>query len=128
MTVLAKAKKVDKDWGYEIWMANNEEENYCGKILYIKFGHSTSMHFHAKKHETFYILEGALEVELIDTISTNKYTKVINEGEVFVLDRLIPHRLIPKGGDVKFVEVSTFHEDSDSYRVYREAPQNLSIT
>ena len=99
MSVLAKAKKVDKDWGYEIWMANNEKENYCGKILYIKFGHSTSMHFHQKKH-----------------------------GEVFVLDRLMPHRLVPKGGDVKFVEISTFHEDSDSYRVYRELPEQLSIT
>ena len=128
MSVLAKAKKVDKDWGYEIWMANNEKENYCGKILFIKFGHSTSMHFHQKKHETFYILEGALDIEIIDTITTDKYVKTINEGEVFVLDRLMPHRLVPKGGDVKFVEISTFHEDSDSYRVYRELPEQLSIT
>ena len=128
MSVLAKAKRVDKDWGYEIWMANNEKENYCGKILYIKSGHSTSMHFHQKKHETFYILEGALDIEIIDTITTDKYVKTINEGEVFVLDRLIPHRLVPKGGDVKFVEISTFHEDSDSYRVYRQNPEQLSIT
>ena len=123
MSVLGKAKRVDKDWGYEIWMANNEKENYCGKILYIKSGHSTSMHFHQKKHETFYILEGALDIEIICTVTTDKYIKTINEGEVFVLDRLIPHRLIPKGGDVKFVEVSTFHEDSDSYRVYRQKPE-----
>ena len=128
MSALAKAKKVDKDWGYEIWMANNKEENYCGKILYIKSGHSTSMHFHQKKHETFYILEGALDVEIIDTITTDKYVKTINEGEVLVLDRLMPHRLVPKGGDVKFVEISTFHEDCDSYRVYRQAPKQLSIT
>ena len=128
MSVLAKAKRVEKNWGYEIWMANNEKENYYGKILYIKFGHSTSMHFHQKKHETFYILEGALDIEIIDTITTDKYVKTINEGEVFVLDRLIPHRLVPKGGDVKFVEVSTFHEDSDSYRVYRQNPEQLSIT
>ena len=128
MSVLAKAKRVDKDWGHEIWMANNEKENYCGKMLYIKFGHSTSMHFHQKKHETFYILEGALDIEIIDTITTDKYVKTINEGEVFVLERLIPHRLVPKGGDVKFVEISTFHEDSDSYRVYRQNPEQLSIT
>ena len=128
MSALAKAKKVDKDWGYEIWMANNEKENYCGKILYIKFGHSTSMHLHKNKHETFYILEGSLDIEIICTVTTEKYTKTVNEGEVFVLDRLIPHRLIPSGGDVKFVAISTFHEDSDSYRLYREAPKQLSIT
>ena len=128
MSVLGKAKKVDKNWGYEIWMANNEKENYCGKILYIKFGHSTSMHLHKNKHETFYILEGSLDIEIICTVTTEKYTKTVNEGEVFVLDRLIPHRLTPSGGDVKFVEISTFHEDSDSYRLYREAPKQLSIT
>ena len=128
MSVLAKAKRLDKDWGQEIWMPNNEKENFSGQILYIKFGHSTSMHFHQKKHETFYILEGALDIEIIDTITTDKYVKTINEGEVFVLDRLIPHRLVPKGGDVKFVEISTFHEDSDSYRVYRQNPEQLSIT
>jgi len=128
MSALAKAKRVDKDWGYEIWMANNEKENYCGKILYIKFGHSTSMHLHKNKHETFYILEGSLDIEIICTVTTEKYTKTINEGEVFVLDRLIPHRLVPSGGDVKFVEISTFHEDSDSYRLYRELPKQLSIT
>ena len=128
MSALAKAKKVDKDWGYEIWMANNEKENYCGKILYIKFGHSTSMHLHKNKHETFYILEGRLDIEIICTVTTEKYTKTVNEGEVFVLDRLIPHRLIPSGGVVKVVEISTFNEDSDSYRLYREAPKQLSIT
>ena len=79
MSALSKPKKINKDWGYEIWMANNEEENYCGKILYIKAGHSTSMHFHAKKHETFYILEGVLELELICTASTKKYKKVLNK-------------------------------------------------
>ena len=128
MSVLSEPKRINKDWGYEIWMANNEEENYCGKILYIKAGHSTSMHFHAKKHETFYILEGVLELELICTASTKKYKKVLNKGEVFILERLLPHRLIAKDGDVKFVEISTHHDDSDSYRVYREAPEQLSIT
>jgi len=128
MSALSEPKKVNKDWGYEIWMANNKEENYCGKILYIKEGYSTSMHFHAKKHETFYILEGKLELEIICTHTTNKHKKVLNEGEVFVLERLLPHRLIAKDGDVKFVEVSTYHEDSDSYRVYRGLPEQLSIT
>ena len=91
-------KKVKKDWGYELWLVNNKEENYCGKILYINEGCAGSMHFHANKHETFYILE---------------------EGDTFVLARLKPHQLIAHEGDVKFLEVSTFHEDSDSYRVWR---------
>ena len=33
---ISNVKKVDKPWGYEIWMANNEANDYCGKILFIK--------------------------------------------------------------------------------------------
>ena len=109
-----------KNWGYEIWMANNKKENYCGKILYIKKGHSTSMHFHAQKHETFYMLEGKLEIDILNTQSIKKRTKILEEGDVFVLDRLVPHMLKASESDVKFIEISTYHEEEDSYRVYRE--------
>ena len=36
-------KKVQKQWGYELWLANNEENNYCGKILHVNSGHKLSM-------------------------------------------------------------------------------------
>tara|TARA_R100000742_G_C4268394_1_gene86753 strand:- start:367 stop:747 length:381 start_codon:yes stop_codon:yes gene_type:complete len=122
MNAIGKAKKVDKEWGYELWLANNEEENYCGKLLYIKKGHGSSMHYHSLKHETFYILRGRLELQLIDTQSTEKSSVIMEEGDTFVLPRLLPHRLAPAEGEefVEFIEISTFHRDSDSYRVYRE--------
>ena len=53
-----KPKEVEKCWGHEIWLANNKENDYCGKILFIKEGESTSMHYHENKHETFYVLSG----------------------------------------------------------------------
>ena len=124
MTATGKAKKVDKEWGYELWRANNEEEGYCGKLLYIKKGHSSSMHYHANKHETFYILKGKLELELIDTQSTQRTSIILEEGDTYVLERFLPHRLAPAPGEdsVEFIEISTFHEDSDSYRVWRNQP------
>lgn len=130
MNAIGKAKKVDKEWGYELWLANEEKENYCGKILYVKPGHSSSMHYHAKKHETFYVLEGTLNVELIDTNTTEKTTLTLEVGDTYVIDRYKPHRLFPSdiSNGVKFIEISTLHEDSDSYRVYRELPKQLSIT
>tara|TARA_Y100000361_G_scaffold22228_1_gene17426 strand:- start:401 stop:745 length:345 start_codon:yes stop_codon:yes gene_type:complete len=112
-------KQVDKDWGYEVWLSNNEKENYCGKILYIEEGKSTSMHFHAKKHESFFILEGSLCIHTIDTVTTEITPHYVKQGERFVMDRLVPHKLEAHSGPVKFIEVSTFHEDSDSYRVYK---------
>lgn len=122
MTAIGKAKKVNKEWGYELWLANDEKENYCGKILHIKKGHSSSMHYHALKHETFYILKGKLSLELIDTESTQRDTIIMNVGDTFTIERFKPHRLCPAEGEefVEFIEVSSFHRDSDSYRVWRE--------
>ena len=117
---VGKPKTVTKKWGYELWMANDKEENYCGKILYIKPGYSSSMHFHADKHETFYILEGELRVEMIDTETAEKTWQHLHEGDTFAIDRLVPHQLSPVGDSpVKFIEISTFHRDEDSYRVWR---------
>ena len=77
------------------------------------------MHFHTNKHESFYILKGDLQIDILDTFTTKTHSKTLREGEVFSLDRVIPHKLIAKDGPVKFVETSTYHEDSDSYRVWR---------
>tara|TARA_R100000008_G_C3576103_1_gene165388 strand:- start:1115 stop:1519 length:405 start_codon:yes stop_codon:yes gene_type:complete len=114
-----KARFVEKDWGHEIWMANNPEENYCGKILKINQGYNSSMHFHLEKHETFYILEGSLQVDLIDTIDGVKVKKVLNQGDTMEIERGQPHQLIAYDGDVTFIETSTFHKDSDSKRVHK---------
>tara|TARA_B100000676_G_scaffold312541_1_gene387276 strand:+ start:935 stop:1282 length:348 start_codon:yes stop_codon:yes gene_type:complete len=112
-----KAKRVEKSWGHEIWMANNKEEDYCGKILRINQGYNSSLHFHLEKHETFYILKGSLQVDLIDTIDGVKVSRVLNEGDVMEIDRGQPHQLIAYDGDVEFIEISTFHKDYDSKRI-----------
>jgi mannose-6-phosphate isomerase-like protein (cupin superfamily) len=114
-----KPKRVEKDWGYELWLANNEEEDYCGKILYIKADCFSSLHFHSKKHETFYILEGRLKVEMVNTLIGEKVEYLLKEGETFEIERNDPHKLIAHKGPVKFIEISTFHEDADSFKISR---------
>ena len=115
----AKAKVVEKEWGREIWMANNAEENYCGKILQINQGYNTSLHFHLEKHETFYITKGQLQVDSICTINGVKMSRILSEGDTLELKRGVPHQLIAYDGDVEFIEISTFHKDSDSKRISR---------
>ena len=47
---------VEKGWGSEnIWATNDK---YCGKMLNFKAGAKFSMHFHAKKDETWYVIMG----------------------------------------------------------------------
>jgi|TARA_R110000751_G_scaffold42375_5_gene98498 mannose-6-phosphate isomerase-like protein (cupin superfamily) len=114
-----KAKVVEKDWGREIWIANNQEENYCGKIIQIHQGYNTSLHFHLEKHETFYITKGMLQVELICTVEGVSMTKILSNGDSLTIDRGQPHRLTAYDGDVEFIEISTFHKDCDSLRISR---------
>ena len=111
-------KFVEKRWGSELWIANDSIHDYCGKILYIKEGHNTSMHYHEKKHETFYVLEGVLKVEYINTDKGTLDSIKVRAGQSMKLPKLTPHKLYAEGGDVKFIESSTYHMDSDSFRIY----------
>jgi mannose-6-phosphate isomerase-like protein (cupin superfamily) len=113
-------KYVGKKWGHEKWFANNEEENYCGKELFISEGQHTSMHFHLKKHEVFYVIQGTLCLRLIDTTTGLEKNIILNSGEKFEVAQGQPHQLIAHNGSVLLIEASTFHRDSDSYRVYKE--------
>lgn len=101
-------KKVDKIWGNELWLANNEL--YCGKILTIKKDYFSSIHYHKNKDETFYVLEGKIKLELFGE------TKILEQGESI---RLKPYTLHRFTGikDSKIIEISTHHEDSDSHRI-----------
>ena len=113
-----KPKLVEKRWGSELWTANDSVHDYCGKILHIKEGHSTSMHYHEKKHETFHILEGTLKVEYINTTEGTLNSINVCEGESMKLPVLTPHKLYAFEGSVTFIESSTYHMDSGSFRIY----------
>ena len=104
---MEEIKEVDKVWGKEIWMANNNL--YCGKKLILEKGKRVSLHKHKNKDETFYIDEGKVLMEV-----GNK-TKVMEKGDVV---RIMPGTLHRYTGltDAIIIEISTYHEDDDTYR------------
>lgn len=54
----ADLKKVDKPWGFEIWITG-EHPQYCLKKIFIKEGTKTSLQYHNEKRETNVLFEGA---------------------------------------------------------------------
>ena len=76
------------------------------------------MHFHIDKHEVFQVLEGTLQVDWIDTEAGSVSECFVPSGECMEMPQGVPHRRIANEEDVKLIEASTFHKDSDSYRVY----------
>ncbi len=106
--------EVIKKWGKEKIIVNNHY--YCGKILCINAGRKFSMHFHMKKDETWYVSQGNLILRWIDTESSIQHEKKINKNDVIRIRPGIPHQL-EACEDSEIFEVSTHHEDGDSYRV-----------
>ena len=113
-----RPKRVKKQWGHELWLANHDIENYCGKILHINAGYKFSMHFHSDKHETFYLLKGCCLLKTIDTTTSAQVEIELNEGDCYIIERLVPHQ-VEAITDCDIIESSTFHRDEDSYRVWR---------
>ena len=100
-------KKVNKIWGSEEWIVNNDK--YCGKILNLNKGFRGSMHYHKNKHETFYLLEGKVLLEV------DGEKKVMKAGDVQILEPGMKHRFTPLENS-KIIEFSTHHDDGDTYR------------
>lgn len=106
-------KVVDKGWGCEIWIANNEQ--YCGKQLTIYKGKSFSDHFHIKKTETFYVTKG-IAVLTIREKDGKEYEYYLYEGNIVDIAPGLMHK-VKALTDFTMMEFSTKHEDSDSYRI-----------
>lgn len=105
-------KVVHKDWGEEHWIVNNEK--YCGKKMLIKQGFYSSYHKHKIKEETFYILDGELEV-----IHEGKYLK-LGKGETLHLKPEGYHSFRAIQNTI-FFEFATQHLDEDNYRLTKSS-------
>lgn len=107
---------VKKGWGSELIWATNDK--YCGKLLEFKTGAQFSMHFHAQKDETWYILSGKFLVTCIDTTNASTYDKYLNVGDVWHNPPLLPHKItcVEEG---TIIEVSTPDSVEDNYRVMK---------
>jgi len=115
-------KIVNKKWGYEIWLENNED--YCGKHLHVLSGKWSSAHYHKNKKETFYVINGELLLEYSPDLSIDRWksvfvnNKILKKGETFTIERMIAHRFTSNISSLcDFIEISTHHDDNDCYRI-----------
>jgi mannose-6-phosphate isomerase-like protein (cupin superfamily) len=115
-------KIVNKKWGYEKWIENNDL--YCGKHLHVLPDKWCSLHYHKIKKETFYVISGEMKLHYtknmeIDLLYLNLLDSItLKEGESFTIEPYTLHRFssnlsIP----CDFIEISTHHDDEDSYRL-----------
>jgi len=105
--------RIQKKWGYEHVIVNNDK--YCCKVLQLMRGKQSSLHYHPKKDELFYIVFGHC------TLEYGKRKRKLCEGNFQRLRPGVAHRfsLSRKAGVIGclIVEVSTKHDDSDVVRI-----------
>src|SRR5689334_3155765 len=122
---LEKFKTVDKVWGQEVWLVNNER--YCAKLLHVNAGWQCSLHMHPIKKETFIVLDGGvcLEVAQGNTDSAPLVTKQIQlvSGESYTLEPNTFHRFFSYTDQPAVIlEISSTHSDDDVIRLEDSKP------
>jgi mannose-6-phosphate isomerase len=109
-------RRVDKPWGYElIWAVGDE---YVGKLLFVRAGHSLSLQYHEVKDESWLIHSGRAKIQL-GAVGGELVEEVIGPGAAFRYRPGTVHR-ITAVEDTTILEVSTPHLDDvvrleDSY-------------
>ena len=100
--------KVEKPWGHElIWALTGD---YCGKLLFVKAGHSLSLQFHRVKDESWLVQSGRAKLELGEVGETVLKQEVIGAGAAFHYAPGTVHR-VTAIEDTTILEVSTPHLD-----------------
>ena len=114
---------VTKGWGSELIWATNDK--YCGKLLKFNAGARFSMHFHSQKEESWYVLSGKFIVRYIECSDASIHEQILNEGDTWHNDPLLPHQLVCIEEGV-IIEVSTPDSIEDNFRVFPGDSQKVT--
>jgi mannose-6-phosphate isomerase-like protein (cupin superfamily) len=123
-----KQKKPDfikKVWGSEQIIHNTSD--YCAKLMTVVHKGVCSLHKHINKRETFVLVDGELEVTTVSTPSgkTTK-TNLTNLGDSITIAPNTFHTFKSTHyWNAVFVEVSTFDDPQDSFRVSQSTGPGL---
>jgi mannose-6-phosphate isomerase-like protein (cupin superfamily) len=99
----------------EYWIANEAQAGYCGKYLFVFDGQTCPMHRHRRKHETFFIVKGRVEMVCGDV------RREMGEGEVLPVPLGTFHRFTGIGPAL-LLELSMPCEVDDNYFENAEIP------
>jgi mannose-6-phosphate isomerase len=97
-------RRVDKPWGHELIWALSDV--YCGKLLFVKAGHSLSLQLHREKDESWLVHSGRARVELGAEGDASLVEDVVGAGAAFRFEPGTVHRVTALE-DTTILEVST---------------------
>ena len=99
------AYRVEKPWGYELWLELNEF--YAFKLIHMEKGNRCSLQSHEYKIEANYVIEGEAEV-LLENEEGVLESKIYKAGTGWTVPLNKKHRVIARESYTA-LEVSTPH-------------------
>tara|TARA_R110002020_G_scaffold333507_2_gene548918 strand:+ start:12588 stop:13025 length:438 start_codon:yes stop_codon:yes gene_type:complete len=106
-------KSVDKYWGKMDTLF--EGEDFTIKRIYMKSGSQSSLEYHVRKEESYFIESGILKVGLRIGRAENK-SITLHKGDIFHIPVGLMHMRIAME-DVVIIEKSSKDDDGDSHLV-----------
>jgi quercetin dioxygenase-like cupin family protein len=108
---------IHKRWGHEELIVNNGM--YCGKLLHFNPHATGSLHYHKRKHETFHVLAGGVQIEVRHDPYGERDGMFygLQEGDTIDLPPGTAHRVTAHDQGATLVEFSTTHSDDDVVRI-----------
>ena len=103
-------KEVEKYWGHMKTLFENDQ--YSVKRIFMRKGTQSSMEYHIKKEESYYIEAGKLKVGTRIGRAKN-VSLILNQGDVFHIPIGFMHMRIALE-DTVIIEFSTLDDDGDS--------------
>ena len=100
-------RRVEKPWGWELVWA--EAEDYVGKLLFVRAGHSLSLQYHEVKDEAWLVQQGRATLELGE-VGGELEAVEIGQDDAFRFRPGTVHR-VTAIEDTLIVEASTPHLD-----------------
>jgi mannose-6-phosphate isomerase-like protein (cupin superfamily) len=126
---IMEIKRVNKHWGYELWIADGSNTPYASKRILFKAGNRTSLQVHEYKVETNYVLSGTgilhlskepldienflehgMTVKQVEEYESTFDVIELKENVVFNVKPGYVHRVIATT-DLEFMETSTTELD-----------------
>ncbi len=92
----------------EFWLANNKDQGYCSKFIFLFDGQTCPKHHHRIKHETFFVMKGRI------TMNKDGEDIRLNEGAVMEMPAGCEHAFTG-AGPALVLEVSMPSIKGDSY-------------
>jgi mannose-6-phosphate isomerase len=97
-------RRVEKPWGHELIWALTDV--YCGKVLFVKAGHSLSLQVHREKDESWLVQSGRARVQLGGEGDATLEEDDVGPGEAFRFRPGTVHRVTALE-DTTIIEAST---------------------